>query len=95
MISKLALVMGLMLSSLSFAQAPNNGEPCRQIIDACKANGFILGEYKEGKGLWRDCVCPIMNGTKPPANTELTLPSISPQTIANCKTKRPNICKPK
>jgi hypothetical protein len=36
--------------------------PCKQIEAACKGAGFTKGDHKNGKGLWKDCIKPIMTG---------------------------------
>jgi hypothetical protein len=64
--------------------------PCAQIVSACKNAGFVKGDAKQGYGLWRDCVDPIMRGSKQPANADKPLPSVSPQVVAACKQKHPN-----
>jgi hypothetical protein len=64
--------------------------PCEQIVNACKASKFVPNTAKEGTGLWKDCVRPIMQGTPQPAKAVLPLPSIDPATVAACKAKRPN-----
>ena len=62
--------------------------PCKQIKDACTTAGFIKGEAKEGKGLWKDCVDPIMQGTTA-AKSVLPLPKVDPAVVAACKAKKP------
>ena len=37
-------------------------KPCQTIADACRAAGYHPGGHKEGKGLWKDCVAPILDG---------------------------------
>jgi hypothetical protein len=64
--------------------------PCAQIVAACKSAGFVSGDAKEGFGLWRDCVDPIMRGTQPPRNADKPLPAVPPDTVAACRTKNPN-----
>jgi hypothetical protein len=55
-------------------------DPCDQVVTACKSAG-----YEEGKGLWYDCVDPILHGRKA---TEKK-PDVSPQVISACHTKDP------
>ena len=51
-------------SGMAFAQADSRpaDHPCRKIEEACKAAGFVKGEAKAGKGLFKDCVGPIVHG---------------------------------
>jgi hypothetical protein len=60
-------------------------DPCDQVVTACKSAGYEEGESKEGKGLWYDCVDPILHGRKA---TEKK-PDVSPQVISACHTKDP------
>jgi hypothetical protein len=75
----------LATSSLTFAKEG----PCKMIRDACEKAGFIKGEAKIGKGLWADCIDPIMQGTVAKKSV-LPLPSVDAAAIAQCKQKRPN-----
>jgi hypothetical protein len=36
--------------------------PCKAIEASCKAAGFVKGKASEGKGLWKNCMQPIMDG---------------------------------
>lgn len=66
------LSLALLLSgSTLFAEgtmqpaSPNSQKmihPCHQIKAACKAAGYFDGGHKTGKGLWLDCIQPIMAG---------------------------------
>jgi hypothetical protein len=44
------------------AAAPAAQHPCRVIEDACKGAGFVKGGAAEGKGLWKDCIQPVLGG---------------------------------
>lgn len=35
---------------------------CKIIEDACKATGFIIGEWEQDNGLWKQCAQPIAQG---------------------------------
>jgi hypothetical protein len=62
---------------------------CQQISKACKDAGFAKGEWKEGTGLGRDCINPVMQGmTSVPGSTK-TLPTVDPAVIAQCKQQNP------
>ena len=62
--------------------------PCKQIKEACTTAGFIKGDAKDGKGLWMDCVNPIMQGTTAKKSV-LPLPKIDAKVVADCKQKKP------
>lgn len=80
-------------TSQVMAQAPGpnaggNG-PCQQIKQACLSAGFKSGDWKNGDGLWRDCVDPIIQGkTTVPGGTK-TLPTVSANLVSECKAKNP------
>ncbi len=46
------------------AEPPPAGaeHPCHRVEAACKAAGFARGEAKIGKGLFKDCVDPVLRG---------------------------------
>jgi hypothetical protein len=62
--------------------------PCEQIKNACLSAGFIPKDYKQGKGLWRDCVDPIMQAKT--VNSSIPLPAVNPRVVSACKAKHPN-----
>jgi len=77
-----------MLTPVALSAEPGPG-PCKQIVAACKSAGFVQGDYKQGFGLWADCVDPIIRGTTPPANTDKPLPTVDAGVVAACKQKNP------
>jgi hypothetical protein len=66
-----------------------HARPCAEITNACKAAGFLKGG-KDGNGIGNDCIVPIVDGTPQPADAAISLPKISPDTIARCKAINPN-----
>ncbi len=40
---------------------PTDGS-CKKLVDACKAAGFVKGAHKTGKGLFKDCMEPLLAG---------------------------------
>jgi len=89
-------IAALIISTSAFADtvAPKEG-PCKTIHDTCTAAGFIQNDAKIGKGLWVDCIDPIMQGTAQPAKAVIKLPAVDPAVVAACKAKRPNFGTPK
>ena len=83
---RIVLGLALALGALSAEATPT---PCQQIVAACKSSGFVVGDVKQGFGLWADCINPIVRGTTPPANTDKPLPVISPDVVAACKQQDP------
>jgi hypothetical protein len=93
------LLISVVLSSLFIAAAqadqaaaPSAGGktpgPCEQIKQACLSAGFIPNDAKQGKGLWMDCVNPIVQGTTAKKSV-IALPSVDPTVVAACKAKHP------
>ena len=84
----------VLISASAFADtapaAPKAEGPCKKIEDACLGAGFIKGEAKEGKGLWVDCIDPIMQGSTQPAKAVMKLPAVAAADIAACTAKHPN-----
>jgi hypothetical protein len=35
---------------------------CQSVETACEAAGYHHGGHKEHKGLWKDCVAPLLDG---------------------------------
>lgn len=60
--------------------------PCKKIVEACTAAGFVKGGHKpkkgENKGLWKDCVNQIVAGQTVAGVT------VEPTVIEECKAKR-------
>jgi hypothetical protein len=92
---KLLTLIGQLLfvgaaAALSAQNAKEAPGPCEQIVAACKQAGFIEGDYKNGNGLYGDCVGPIMRDTAQPTKAKILLPKVSPDVVAACKAKHPN-----
>jgi hypothetical protein len=66
--------------------APGANHPCmqlrNQVISACQAQGFVKGQAKEGTGLYKDCVEPVIHGQ--------TIKGVSadPNLLAACQAKK-------
>jgi hypothetical protein len=54
---------------------PQPGDACDLILAACNAAGYVEGVGSSGKGLWFNCVEPVMQGT--PAQSALPRPTIA------------------
>ena len=79
-------------SAIAFGAPAQKGKPqgpCHQVIEACENAGFVQGEYKEGYGLWRDCIDPIMQGKTAAPGTTKALPSVDANLVAACRAKHP------
>jgi len=67
-----ALMISVLLSSFAFAEddAKTKEEgPCKKVMDACKAADFAKGDHKMKKGLFKDCMQPILAGQSVPGVT--------------------------
>lgn len=78
----------VLFSSAALADGAAPEGPCKQIKDACTNAGFIKGDAKDGKGLWMDCVDPLMQGTTAKKSV-LPLPTVDPAVVTACKAKHP------
>ena len=79
------VLVSLSLFSLSWAkEGKERGDgPCRKIKKACKDAGFIKGDHKKtGKGLFVDCMKPLMNGEN------VSGVSVDSQDLSACKERK-------
>ena len=60
---------------------------CREVEGACRSAGFIDKGSNEGKGLWSECIEPIMQGRPQSKAAKLPLPKVSPNTVSACKSE--------
>lgn len=91
MMRKLALVsiaLGVSAPCLVFGNPPPG--PCDELVVACQSAGFVKGDYREGFGLYTDCVDPLMRGITQPHKAVKPLPAISPEVVAACRQQHPN-----
>lgn len=87
---RIVLVALLAVPTMALAN-PNAGDhPCEAIKKACEGAGFIKGQAKEGKGLWVDCINPIIQGKAQPEKAQIKLPTVDGSAVAACKAKHPN-----
>lgn len=70
----------LILSQNSFAKEEKHA--CVKILKACKEAGYTKGGHKTKKGLFADCMKPIMAG-----ETVTGVNGISPEEVQTCKAK--------
>ena len=79
----------LFLASSAFANHHKEVEhtgPCAPIAAACKAAGFVGGGHKkDGKGLFADCLKPIVVDNKPVAGVDMS--KVDDASKAACKAK--------
>jgi hypothetical protein len=61
---------------------PPAEQPCRAIEDACKKAGFKKHGNKEGQGLWKQCMSPILEGKSVLGVT------VDPKDIVACQLKQ-------
>ena len=85
-----AFVVYLLLAGFSAVAAKKEKKGshfCVDVKKACEKAGFAKGNAKVGKGLWRDCIEPIMQGK---TESKSNLPAIDPEIVKGCKAKHPN-----
>ena len=83
------LSAGVAATAIAAPPAGASPGPCEQITQACESAGFVKGDAKEGNGLWKDCIDPIMQGTTQPPNAKIALPKVGSDAVAACKQKHP------
>jgi hypothetical protein len=83
-------IVCILIATLAAPLSAQPSQPCEQIVRACRSAGFIFGDYKEGNGLWVDCLSPIMDGTDQPPTAKIALPELSAEVVAACKATGPN-----
>lgn len=72
-----------MITLQAIADVPKiEDHPCMRLEGDCKSAGYVKGDHKDKKGLYKDCMQPLMNGQMPAGVT------VSPDDIAACKAKR-------
>jgi hypothetical protein len=52
----------MMIGFATATQAEVTDHPCAKIRKACTDAGFAKGEAKEGKGLYKNCMKPLLEG---------------------------------
>jgi hypothetical protein len=92
--AQLAYAIVLVLSTSAFAAdtPANPGKPhhaCQKIAQACRDAGFKKGDWKNGDGLWRDCVDPIVQGVSTVPGGTKPLPTVDAAIVADCKAHHP------
>jgi hypothetical protein len=79
----LTFMLGLPAAT-AFAQDPAPApHPCAKLKAACEAGGFVKGGAKDGKGLLKDCMMPVMAGHP------VTGVSVDPADVASCRAAHP------
>lgn len=83
------LLVGVALPLVTQSAEPARG-PCGQIVAICTSAGFVEHDAKQGYGLYKDCVDPVMRGAGQPRNSVKPLPIVSAELITACSQKNPN-----
>lgn len=76
------LIALLAFNASAKSGAADSETPCKKIIDACKANTVSKGDAKDKKGLFKNCVRPIMRGEK------IAGVDIAPADVDACRAKK-------
>jgi len=79
----------------SGAEEGLNAAPCKQVESACRSAGFHEHGEPEGKGLWVQCVTPLLEGHPASKGTKLPLPKVDDKVLAACRADNPNFGKGK
>jgi len=80
----LALLLSLATgSTIASAEEPKPAHPCEAVKSACEAAGFVKGGHKKDKkGLFVDCMQPLMAGQS------VAGVSAAADVVAACKQKK-------
>ncbi|MGZ3744063.1 MAG: hypothetical protein ACXWRE_06945 [Pseudobdellovibrionaceae bacterium] len=79
---KVLITALILLGSINTFAQGNEGKPCLEIKSACEAAGFKKGGHKEKKGLYKDCLQPILAGQSVAGVT------VGSQVVIACKEKK-------
>ncbi len=77
----LVMLSTLSLTTAAFADEAADGHPCKDVAMACKSAGYVKGGAKDGKGLRKDCMHPILSGKS------VEGVSVSADAVAACKAR--------
>jgi hypothetical protein len=72
----------IVLGSVSAFANSDKSEPCKEIKSACESAGFQKDHHKEKKGLYKDCMQPILGGQS------VAGVSVSADLVSACKAKK-------
>ena len=75
----IAGIFTLLMSVTLFSWAEGS---CRPIAMVCMKMGYYKGGEKEGKGLIKDCILPVVSGSRTLPNTNFTQ-----EQLQQCKMK--------
>jgi len=64
------------------AVSPGAQHPCKTLRAACGAAGYVKGGFKQGKGLFRNCMKPLLSGSSVPGV------SVSAEDVQACKARK-------
>lgn len=83
------VLLGALATLVPFVASPATAaRACGEVRKACEAAGFVQGGGRNGNGLARDCMDPLLNGTNQPRKATLSLPNVDPAKIAACKAEK-------
>ena len=77
-----SLIAAMIVMGSVSAFAQKGEHPCQQIKAACESAGFVKGEHKEKKGLYKDCMQPVMAGQS------VAGVNVGADVVSSCKAKK-------
>jgi hypothetical protein len=63
---------------------------CQKIVSECKNLGFIVGEWKQDNGLWKDCYDPVVHGGQATRDGKSISVPVSSSDIQACRSGQHN-----
>jgi serine/threonine protein kinase len=58
---------------------------CQKIVAECKKLGYIMGEWKQDNGLWKDCLGPVVKGGTPTRDGKPMTVPVNPGEVQSCR----------
>lgn len=65
--------------------AAENNPACQRIVAECKKLGYIVGQWKQDNGLWKDCFDPVVKGGTPTRDGRPETVPVSASDIQSCR----------
>jgi hypothetical protein len=62
-----------------------NSAACKEVQSACTSAGFVVHGESAGKGLYEDCMGPLLEGHAAPKSAKLPLPQVDDKVLTTCR----------
>ena len=65
--------------------AAQSNPSCQHIVQECEKLGFIVGEWKQDNGVWKDCFDPVVHGGNPTREGKPIHVPVSQNDLQSCR----------